>query len=343
MAFSYKSYNASEDVSIAKKKADQYSTYNESERVTNARNALDEHSANKVADWTGGTYGTQVKDTLNAINNRQKFSYDVNADALYQQYKDKYINQGRLAMADTVGQASALTGGYGNSYAVTAGNQAYQSYLQNLNDVVPQLYELAYNKYNQEGQDLKDKYNLLNQAYNTEYGEYRDQVSDWNATYDRLQDAYYNEANMDWNQFSSNRDYYTNQYKDIRDWDYKQYDDAYSRAFDSYKQSVSEDQFNKQLAYQYAALAASKSGGSGGGGGGRSRGSGSGSGGSGSSSNKNLSAEEYLNKVRQGYGVSAANDELNRLIKSGTYKTTANNKSSIAVAAIAARGGKLTR
>lgn len=74
------------------------------------------------------------------------FNYDFNADALYQQYKDKYIQQGQLAMADTMGQAAAMTGGYGNSYAATVGNQAYQAQMQNLNDIVPELYNLAYSK-----------------------------------------------------------------------------------------------------------------------------------------------------------------------------------------------------
>ena len=58
------------------------------------------------------------------IKNYGDFSYDVNSDALYQQYANQYIQQGKMAMQDTIGQASAMTGGYGNSYAATAGNQA---------------------------------------------------------------------------------------------------------------------------------------------------------------------------------------------------------------------------
>jgi hypothetical protein len=36
---------------------------------------------------------------MSQIQNRPAFSYDVNSDALYQQYKDQYIRQGKLAMA----------------------------------------------------------------------------------------------------------------------------------------------------------------------------------------------------------------------------------------------------
>mgnify|MGYP003293856606 CR=1 FL=1 len=109
-----------------------------------------------------------------------------------------------MAMEDTMGQAAKMTGGYGNSYAQMAGQQAYQGYLQGLNDRVPELYQLALDRYNQQGQDLLSKYGLLNtqeqQAYdrylnnynlwNTDrafdYGAYRDAVSDdqWQTSFD---------------------------------------------------------------------------------------------------------------------------------------------------------------
>lgn len=126
---------------------------------------------------------------------------------------------------DTLGQASALTGGYGNSYASTAGNQAYQGYLTKLNDVVPQLYQMAYDKYDREGQDLYNQYNMVSNAYNQEYGQYRDALNDWNNNYNRLNDAYNTE----------------------RSFDYGQYSDAYGRAWDNY-------QFNNEMALKYAQL-----------------------------------------------------------------------------------------
>ena len=73
------------------------------------------------SSWRG-----QLDDIMNRIMNREQFNYDLNADALYQQYKDQYIHGGNLAMQDTMGQATAMTGGYGNSYAQSAGQQTYQ-------------------------------------------------------------------------------------------------------------------------------------------------------------------------------------------------------------------------
>jgi guanine deaminase len=57
------------------------------------------------------------------------------------------MQQGQQAMRDTMGQAAALTGGYGNTYAQQAGEQAYAAYLSRLNDVLPELYGEAYNRF----------------------------------------------------------------------------------------------------------------------------------------------------------------------------------------------------
>ena len=97
-------------------------------------------------------------EALDAYLNREDFQYDVNADALYRHYKDQYTQLGKRAMQDTMGQASTLTGGYGSSYAQSVGQQAYQSYLSKMDDVIPELYQLAYQKYQDEGNRLYKTY-----------------------------------------------------------------------------------------------------------------------------------------------------------------------------------------
>lgn len=140
---------------------------------------------NQITNWNhptwdrnNSTYWGKVNDTMNAIENRQPFTYDLNGDMLYQQYKNQYTHLGDLAMRDTMGQAAALTGGYGNSYAQTVGQQTYQGYLQQLNDKIPELYQLALDQYNREGEDLYNKLSAYGNLYNTEYGEHRDSVTD---------------------------------------------------------------------------------------------------------------------------------------------------------------------
>ena len=251
MAYTFKEYVKSKEVKDAEAKAAEYNTYNESQAVKDSRDKMTDYETNnKVAEWNGGTYGQAVNDAWNAINNREKFSYDLNGDALYQQYKDKYINQGRLAMADTIGQASAMTGGYGSSYAVTAGNQAYQSHLQNLNDIVPQLYQMAYDKYNQEGQDLKDKYSILNNMYQTEYGEHRDKVSDYNTELARLTDAYNTERAYDRSNFESDRTHYTTVADNLYNREFTAHNTNETNAFNAYQQSVNEELARAELKLQ---------------------------------------------------------------------------------------------
>ena len=115
------------------------------------------------------------------IMNRGEFTFDLNKDKLYQQYRDLYAQMGRGAMEDTMGQAAALTGGYGSTYSQNAGQQAYNAYLQKLNEVVPELYNAAYNRYNQEGQDLMNLYNMARSNADSAY------ERDYNQWYNRLQ------------------------------------------------------------------------------------------------------------------------------------------------------------
>lgn len=78
---------------------------------------------------------------------REAFSYDPEADILYQQYREQYQKLGRQAMEDTLGQAAGLTGGYGSSYGETAGQQTYDTYLGKLNDLLPELYDRKREEY----------------------------------------------------------------------------------------------------------------------------------------------------------------------------------------------------
>lgn len=156
-----------------------------------------------------GTYDSQLNELYEQIVNRDKFKYDLNSDMLYQQYKDQYVNLGQMAMKDTMGQAAALTGGYGSSYSQGVGQQQYDAYLQQLNDVVPELYGMALDQYNQEGQDLYNQYGMLGDLADDEYGKYQDSL----------------------NQYWQNVDYLKGQADDA-------YDRGYSNWYNSYQMGV---------------------------------------------------------------------------------------------------------
>ena len=104
------------------------------------RKALEKlEAARKEKPVYADTYGAQVKDLQSRLTNRSPFTYSIDTDALFRQYRDWYQSLGRRAMEDTVGQAQAMTGGYGNSWAQTAGQQSYQTYLGELGQIAPKL------------------------------------------------------------------------------------------------------------------------------------------------------------------------------------------------------------
>ena len=98
-----------------------------------------------------------------AITGRPAFSYDPASDPVYNSYAQSYQRRGRLAIRDTMGQAAALTGGYGSSYAQSVGQQQYDSYLQSLGEALPELYGMAWQRYNAEGDALKTAWELASE------------------------------------------------------------------------------------------------------------------------------------------------------------------------------------
>lgn len=178
-------------------------------------NSLAQNMPQSLSEYTS-KYTNQINALVDKITNREAFSYDLNADPLYEMYKNQYTQLGDSAMKDTIAEASALTGGYGNSYATTAGNQAYQSYLNQINAVVPELYESAYGKYQDEGNDLLQKLAMYQELDSGDYAKYLDaydmEIQRQQMARDQLEsDRNYNLALEEFNRknYESDRDYNT--------------------------------------------------------------------------------------------------------------------------------------
>ena len=120
----------------------------------------------------------EVESLYAAITGRKAFSYNPNTDPMYRSYADRYVQDGRMAMRDTMGQAAALTGGYGSSYAQSAGQQQYDEYLRSLSEVLPELYGLAYQQYSDQGAALQDAYDNAARRQQTAYQRSRDALAD---------------------------------------------------------------------------------------------------------------------------------------------------------------------
>lgn len=141
-------------------------------------------------------YQQQIDDLTAAILGREAFSYDHEKDPTYQQYEKQYTRQGNRAMEDVLGQLASRTGGLASSYATGAAQQTYNNYMAELAGVIPELRQLAYSMYVDEGDRMMDNLSILQGLEKTNYGIYRDQVSDYIdeynsglAAYERQQSA----------------------------------------------------------------------------------------------------------------------------------------------------------
>ena len=138
--------------------------YTPSDEVTAAQAYRD-----SVAALEPEAYRSQFEERLQAlydqIAGREAFDYDPEEDESYQRYARLYAARGAAAMEDTLGKAAALTGGYASSYAQSAGQQAYNGYLQELAALVPELRQAALAEYQQEGKDFVPLYKKMLHAW----------------------------------------------------------------------------------------------------------------------------------------------------------------------------------
>ena len=143
----------------------------------------------------GSQYDAQIQDLYNQIMNRGAFKYDSKTDPLYQQYVQDYTQQGKMAMRDTMGQAAALTGGYGSTYAQSVGQQQYDQYLQRMADILPQTYGMALDAYNAQGNEMRQNLAMTQDLEQSDYARYLDALQQHNLDVDREQanvDNWYN-------------------------------------------------------------------------------------------------------------------------------------------------------
>ncbi len=126
-------------------------------------------------------YQNQIDELTSAILNREAFSYDPETDPLYDQYKEQYTREGQRAMQDALGEVSARTGGLASSYATTAAAQANNYYMAQLADKIPELYQLAYSMYMDEGDRLRSDLAMLQGMESGDYGRYQDRLGQYNT------------------------------------------------------------------------------------------------------------------------------------------------------------------
>lgn len=184
----YEEYKPSEKETEYATKRDEYvqgvedkinAGFQPSEKVTQAFDYVNgqlEYFQNGKTSWDD-----KINSQIGKIENREKFVYDVDNDPLFQQALASAMNSGKTAMEDTIGQASVLTGGYGSTYATSAGNQAYNSFIEDAYNNLPQYYQMALSAYEAEGQEMYNLLGIYTQMGEQEWGRH---VDAFNTTLD---------------------------------------------------------------------------------------------------------------------------------------------------------------
>lgn len=168
-----------------------------------------DETLDKIGSFKPFTYGSapsyenrfqqKQQELLDAALKRDPFSWSKETDPQYGSYKKTYLREGERATANALAQASAASGGRPSSYAVNAATQAGDYYATKLSDVIPTLYQQAYERYLKDYQMKLSDLEAVNNQEQLDYAKYLDQLGQFNTDrnfeynnylgeYNRLQD-----------------------------------------------------------------------------------------------------------------------------------------------------------
>lgn len=126
-------------------------------------------------------YDQQINDLLQQYVNREKFSYDYKNDPLYANYRKQYQREGQRATQDALAEAAAASGGIPSSYAASAAAQAQNYYASQIADKIPELEQLAYQKYLDDASLQQSKISALQGQEQLDYAKYIDALGQYNT------------------------------------------------------------------------------------------------------------------------------------------------------------------
>lgn len=133
---------------------------------------------------------------IDEILGREDFSYDPDTDPLYSQYRKAYIREGDRAAEDALGAAAAASGGLPSSYAQTAASQAGNYYAAQLTDKIPELQQLAYQKYLNDYNMLLSDLGVVQGQEASDYNKYLTDLNQYNTDRDFDYGAWLDRYNM---------------------------------------------------------------------------------------------------------------------------------------------------
>lgn len=148
-------------------------------------------------------YAEQQQALLDAILNREDFSWSKETDPQWSSYKKSYLREGDRATENALAQASAASGGRASTAAITAATQAGDYYATQLNDIIPTLYQQAYDRYLNEYSMMLQDLGAVNTQEQLDYAKYLDQLTQYNTDRNFAYDTYLGDFNILQGQLSS--------------------------------------------------------------------------------------------------------------------------------------------
>lgn len=121
--------------------------------------------AEKTPSSESSSVSLMAESLLDKIMENNSFSYDVNADPIYEKYRKLYNDDAKRNAEDIFGLAASLTGGYGNSYGLTLARDALDQADERLEVKKEELEKDAYERKQNETASL---YKLLDALYEKE-------------------------------------------------------------------------------------------------------------------------------------------------------------------------------
>lgn len=211
-----------------------------------ARDYID--SRNSYNGYTGGSgqytssaassytdpYADRLESALERLEAREPFSYNPEDDPAYQAYRTAYRREGDRAAKNSLGDAAALTGGQASTAAVVAASQARDVYNSKLGDVVPQLYEMAWQMYQGEQNSLLSEIETLANLSASAYAQNMDS------------------RELDYKIFADQRDFAYGQYQDVLDRESAAEQSYYDRTYNYDRLAQSAQQSSADRAYDRA-------------------------------------------------------------------------------------------
>ena len=206
-----------------------------------SRNSYNGYTGGSSAQRTTSTassytdpYADRLESALERLEVREPFSYNPEDDPTYQAYRTAYRREGDRAAKNSLGDAAALTGGQASTAAVVAASQARDTYNSKLGDVVPQLYEMAWQMYQGEQNSLLSEIETLANLSASAYAQNLDSQE------------------LDYKIFADQRDFSYGQYQDVLDRESAAEQNYYDRTYNYDRLAQSAQQSNADRAYDRA-------------------------------------------------------------------------------------------